>query len=304
MPQHSSSYIVLLSVGFDSDAPKYAAQPTACVTLIPEEVKERGDGCPFSVFVMRCIGSQPTLGWEYCGDYVVHQPDIEAFPLARSVTPDCKSAILHDIKHSLRREKGEWHYWLDYWQDIIMSKCERDPTLPGTALMRAVNEEPEPDDSGDEREERLERERREKATDAAKARALGLDKLSKQIHDATLALESSATTVNKEKLLGAEMAFAEKLICYDDFYGTVAIKFHSYDEEVYNYVKAGETTKNKHNKKRAKGEECAKASDWYNIYDQRVEGCNNGSTKKRKGSGMKGSESVKKMKEPMESEKE
>ena len=55
---------------------------------------------------------------------------------------------------------------------------------------------------------------------------------------------------------------------------------------MYSFVKEGETTKNKYNKTRAPGEPCAKASDWYNVMDQQVEGGNakeiKKTTKKRK----------------------
>lgn len=60
------------------------------------------------------------------------------------------------------------------------------------------------------------------------------------------------------------------LLELNEFYRDKVINFVEYDETLYEYVKEGETTRNKHGKKRQPGEPCAKASDWYNIFDQRV----------------------------------
>ena len=202
---------------------------------------------PFSVFVMRSVKGS-TLGWEYCGEYVLLN-DLKGFIGAHCVTETTKKFILNDIKMSLNRVNGEWHKGLERRRAKILKECERDQSPPGpTRLIRLANNEPEPDDEGKEREERLDRESREKASDAAKARALGLD--------------------NKDL---SEMEFAKRLVHYDDFYGSYSIKFVNYDEEMYDFVKEGMTTKNKYNKKRAEDEPCANASDWYNIMDQQLE---------------------------------
>jgi hypothetical protein len=70
---------------------------------------------------------------------------------------------------------------------------------------------------------------------------------------------------------------AKLLVEFDPFYESDIIEFIRYDEEIYNYVKEGETTtKNYLNKSRKKGTDehtraAAKASDcWYAIYDTYV----------------------------------
>lgn len=202
---------------------------------------------PFSVFVMRCV-NQTTLGWEYCGEYKRPVDDLEGMTAALSVSCASKKFITNDILHSLSRANGEWHESIQWYRDKIAALCESDSSPPGpTWLIRYVKNEPEPDDEGSEREERLERESREKASRAAKARALELDK--EELPDNT---------------------FVERLVEWDPFYENKAIEFVRYDEEMYNFVKEGETTKNKLNKKRNRGEPCALASDWYNIHDQRL----------------------------------
>ena len=107
------------------------------------------------------------------------------------------------------------------------------------------NPNPDPNDKGKERQDREDREKREKSNLAAKARALGLD---------------------NEQL--SEIEFTKRLVYLDEYYELSSIKFVEYDEEMYEFVKDGETTKNCHNKPRKSGEECAKALDWYKIYDQ------------------------------------
>jgi hypothetical protein len=70
---------------------------------------------------------------------------------------------------------------------------------------------------------------------------------------------------------------AQKIVLnMNEFFGDHVIKFVGYDEQIYEYVKAGETTKNASGKSRRRGkngkycEPCAKASDWYNKLDQKV----------------------------------
>mmetsp|Transcript_47128 Transcript_47128/g.98811 ORF Transcript_47128/g.98811 Transcript_47128/m.98811 type:complete len:655 (+) Transcript_47128:94-2058(+) len=249
-------YAMAYNCQWNFGAPKYAGQPSGHVTLYPgpddDYVDDEYDPekCPFSVFVMRTV-KQTTLGWEYCGEYVLLDV-LKGTTRAHNVSQDDKKFIFNDIKKSLERENGLWHDHIEYLREKIMEKCERDPSKPGpTRLIRLgfIRNEPEPEDEGKEREERLERESREKATDAAKARALGL---------------------NKKNL--SHIEFARRIIHYDDFYGSYSIKFVKYDEEMYDFVKNGMTTKNKRNKKRAENEPCAKAIDWYNIMDQQIEG--------------------------------
>ena len=230
-----------------SGAPSYAGEPYGHVTMLPDMEDEYDpEKCPFSVFVMRYVGSS-TLGWEYCGEYVLFN-DLRGTTAASNVSQTSKAFIISDIKKSLQRDNGYWHEGIKYKRAHIMEECARDPSPPGpTRLIRFINNDPEPDDEGEERKERIEKEDKERATNAAKARALGLD---------------------NENLSAIE--FAKRLVHYDDFYGSYAIQFVRYDDDMYDFVKDGMTTKNKHNKKRAANEPCAKASDWYNIMDQQT----------------------------------
>mmetsp|Transcript_4873 Transcript_4873/g.12229 ORF Transcript_4873/g.12229 Transcript_4873/m.12229 type:complete len:212 (+) Transcript_4873:1210-1845(+) len=200
-----------------------------------------------------------TLGWEYCGEYMLLD-DLKGTTAAYCISVRNKKFILQDINKSLSRLNGYWKDGIQYWRDKIRVTCENDSSRAGPArLIRLANKEPEPDDGGREREERLDRESREKATSAAKARALGLD---------------------DEGLSHTE--FARRLMDYDDFFGSYAIKFVRYDESMYDFVKDGMTTKNMRNKRRAEDEPCAKASDWYNIMDQQLEENDRREKKQRK----------------------
>jgi len=67
-------------------------------------------------------------------------------------------------------------------------------------MIRFINKELEPNNEGKEQEDKLDRESRERATDAAKARALGLD---------------------NEDL--SDIDFENQLIHYDAFYDSYAI---------------------------------------------------------------------------------
>jgi len=252
-------YCMAYNCMFNFGAPKYAGQPSGHVSMYPW-VDADGDDpetCPFSVFVMRWVKGS-TLGWEYCGEYILLN-DMKGTTAARFVTPRSKKCILNAIKTSLSRTNGSWHSHIKTWRRRIAEKCEKDPTLPGPRLIRLINDELEPNDEGRKREERLDRESHEKATSAAKARALGLD-------DESL----------------SDMEFARRLMDYDDFFGSYAIKFVRYDESMYDFVKDGMTTKNMRNKRRAEDEPCAKASDWYNIMDQQLEENDRREKKQRK----------------------
>ena len=231
-------------------APRYAGQPSGHVGMFP---RPRDDydalTTPFSVFVQRLGKGHSTLGWEYCGEYILFD-DLKGIQAAHTVSLACKKQRLFDIQKSIKRPNGCWHDKLAEYRREILNACKLDSSPPGPQrLIRFINDEPEPNDEGKDREERLDRESRERASDAAKARALGLD--------------------NPEL---SDIEFAKRLIHYDPFYGSYAIKFVRYDEEMYNFVKKGMTNKNKDNKMRASGETtCAKASDWYNIMDMQLD---------------------------------
>mmetsp|Transcript_9433 Transcript_9433/g.17067 ORF Transcript_9433/g.17067 Transcript_9433/m.17067 type:complete len:124 (+) Transcript_9433:187-558(+) len=121
-----------------------------------------------SVFCF-CYGQSSTLGWEYCGEYVLLD-NLKGTTRAPCVSQESTKFILNDITQSLKRAKGEWHRSINIRRERIMEECKRDASPPGpTRLIRFINEESEPEDEGKEREDRLDGERREKATNAAKA---------------------------------------------------------------------------------------------------------------------------------------
>ena len=60
------------------------------------------------------------------------------------------------------------------------------------------------------------------------------------------------------------------LVELDEFYNEHAITFVNYREDVYECVKQGVTYRNAQGKIKQAGQDCAKASDWYNYYDSKV----------------------------------
>ncbi|KAL7543751.1 hypothetical protein ACHAXR_013443 [Thalassiosira sp. AJA248-18] len=251
-------YAMAYNCQWNFGAPKYAGQPSGHVTMFPEEDGYDPLTTPFSVFVMRSV-KQSSLGWEYCGEYILLDY-LQGTTRAHCVSSISKQCIIRDIQQSLNCAGGNWHGYIEYLRNKILKTCESDSSPPGpTRLIRLVNNEPEPNYEGKECDDRLDRESREKASSAAKARALRLD-------DGDL----------------SNIDFAKRLTHYDDFYASYAIKFVSYDESMYNFVKDGMTTKNKRNKRREENEPCAKALDWYNIDDQQLEGIDREARKKRK----------------------
>lgn len=65
---------------------------------------------------------------------------------------------------------------------------------------------------------------------------------------------------------------AEKVVYWEGFYHSRLVEFVNYDDDMYDFVKAGETTRNKHGNKKKNCELCAMASDWYDKHDQMVGG--------------------------------
>ena len=203
----------------------------SAVVLRNTQVNLRGmsQSFPGMTNTIHSVGQSSTLGWEYCGEYVLLD-NLRKTTRAHCVSQESKKFILNDITQVLKRAKGEWHTSIKIRRDRIMEECKRDTSPPRPIrLIRFINEEPEPEDEGKERENRLDRESREKSMNAAKARALGLD-------------DEDLTDID----------FAKRLIHYDDFYGSYAIKFDRYDEEVYHFVKNGMTTKNEQTEKEQK----------------------------------------------------
>ncbi|EJK54092.1 hypothetical protein THAOC_26350, partial [Thalassiosira oceanica] len=70
-------------------------------------------------FAIACMGGT-TIGWEYCGEL---EDDIAGITAAASVSRECKTFILSDIRHSLSRPGGKWHGILDSYRDDIIDLC-------------------------------------------------------------------------------------------------------------------------------------------------------------------------------------
>jgi HRD ubiquitin ligase complex, ER membrane component len=193
----------------------------------------------FSVFVKRTV-KQQCLGWEYCGEYRSDEDALVGVQSAHTVPKATKDIILSIVLESLNRANGEWKSRLEEWKERISQWCKEDSSPAGPKWLVDGHSGPRSDE-----------ETKEKASNAARARALGF------CENITLA------------------QLAKLLVEYDPFYESDIIEFIRYDEEIYNYVKAGETTKNYLNKSRKKGTDertkaAAKASDWYAIYDTYV----------------------------------
>mmetsp|Transcript_20299 Transcript_20299/g.40774 ORF Transcript_20299/g.40774 Transcript_20299/m.40774 type:complete len:174 (-) Transcript_20299:1113-1634(-) len=164
---------------------------------------------------------------------------------------------------------GKWNESISWWKTELKNLCTSDKRPAGPTRLKRLavalgfkewsNIDPDPMDTGKERQDREEKEIREKASSAAKARALGLD---------------------DEEL--SNICIAKRLVYFDDFYESYSIKFVRYDEDMYNFCKEGETTKNKSNRKRHPEEPCAKADDWYAIFDQMMAENDRSTKRKRK----------------------
>jgi hypothetical protein len=82
----------------------------------------------------------------------------------------------------------------------------------------------------------------------------------------------SLISLSLDKVNMSDEEFAEKVVHWEKFLSDTIVKFVSYDEDMYAFVKEGETTHNKHGKKMKDGESCAKASDWYDELDKMAGG--------------------------------
>lgn len=70
----------------------------------------------------------------------------------------------------------------------------------------------------------------------------------------------------------SDYEFVEKVVYWQGFLPHKSVKFVRYDEKMYEFVSDGFTTRDKDGKIRnVSGKPPAKASDWYNELDQRVE---------------------------------
>lgn len=67
--------------------------------------------------------------------------------------------------------------------------------------------------------------------------------------------------------------FVKKVARWEKFYEHTPVEFVRYDEDMYEFVKQGETTHDADGKlAKSTGKPCANASDWYAVLDQIVDG--------------------------------
>lgn len=230
-----------LTVGCYSDiwqgyvAPQFAGSD-GFVDWVPEKVE---DGKEIALFMRRSLtkphanSEGKLLGWEYCGVYKYGgDPDIQDMhESALSFSPASKKKIATKVFESSKSEDGYGRYRLDHWRRELKGELMKDKSPPGPRWMI-------------ERRSPSEEERKERPYPlAARARALGF------------------------KATMTDEALSHLIVHLDENYTLVPIEFVRYDEAVYNYVKAGKTTKNGQGKKKENGEEAAKASDWYAFFD-------------------------------------
>jgi hypothetical protein len=86
--------------------------------------------------------------------------------------------------------------------------------------------------------------------------------------DSGEAEELRSLGLDNEQLSNDE--FVEKVVYWRGLLEQKYVKFVRYDEKMYDFIKDGETTRNKRGKKRKCGEPPALASDWYGDLDKRV----------------------------------
>ena len=228
------------------NGPKYAGQRTAAVTCFPEDLKE---GEAFSVFMKRSIGSK-LFGWEYCGQYrpLIDDDILSHGTNARLLDQSIKDKMAQDIVKSLRQSNhGFFYERMLTWRRFITEEIEKyeGPKAPAWWV-----EKREPTD---------EEKKKYPYPKEIAARALALGFYN------TISLEEFAKKIYVE---------------LDERYEEDIVEFVEYSEDMYNYVKDGESNRDAMGKSRTKkysrkkiwndsfDGECAKASDWYNKYDQ------------------------------------
>jgi hypothetical protein len=216
------------------DGPKYACQDCAHVACVPDMQNA------FSVFMNRTLkNGRDSLGWEYCGEYICTDPesDIVTWTSAHTLTRSQRNKMITDIVSSCKNCNGDWKQDMMGWRKGLAATLLTDPT-PATAAPLWMIKDRLPTSA--------ELEDVSPVSLAARARAFGF-----------------RPGISTKKL-------AEIVVRLDEFHLSKPIKFVSYDESVYNYVCAGETTRNPRGKQKRDGEPCAKASDWYAHLDQQI----------------------------------
>ena len=152
-----------------------------------------------------------------------------------------RDEIVRHILKSLKFPDAVWHKELSWWRQKFTYYLENDPS-PAADAPIWFREDRKPTIAELDNWKEM---GNKKKSMAARARVVGYHS---EMSDKDL---------------------VEALVRFDEFHSSEALRFVEYDERVYNYVKAGETNFNAAGKRRADGEPCAKASDWYAYYDQK-----------------------------------
>ena len=255
---------VAYSSVWNPKGPQFAGQPRAAVTSVFWSDE------PFSVFMMRALPGKPTLGWEYCGDYKGCLEDDDILGITGSVQNKgevTKKCLLSDILQSLSGPGGDWHEPIKCWRELILNEIEQEGIEDAKAKSRIEylrrNLDGQETKSLRKELQKLERILQKKEEILEEWRA---DR--KSGRRPSLAVRSQELGFSHDM---PDKDLARLILEFDEFYKEKLIEFVGYNEEIYNYVKDGETTKNAKNKTRESCEPCAKASDWYAIIDQQVE---------------------------------
>lgn len=232
---------IAYSDSWQRDGPKYAGQRFASVDYLPRDANGSIDPRPFSVFMKRTIkNAAVTLGWEYCGEYEPTDPEeeMEVYRSAHNIEPHHKA--------KMKKQTLASHAWgkssIARWRRTLTLVLEKDNSPAEMAPLwmreRRAPTMAELDQDRDEKQAPL----------AARARALGFK------------LEGG----NSDKEI------VDIMFELDEKHQCKPIQFVRYNEKLYGFVKDGPTALNKFGKKRKPGEQCALASDWYNVHDQKV----------------------------------
>ena len=223
---------------WNPSGPKWAGMETASVGDYPPDLEE---GESFAVFMKRTLNNSTEFGWEYCGHYRLIDPEMVFFS-AHALSDGAKAKMVHDIVESIKRPQRYWISRVAKWRAKLTSALEIDHSEPGPPWM-VEGRIPTYEETTVQRD----------ADDrpivyslAARARALGFH----------------------PHVPGEELA--KIMVQLDEFHGETTIRFVEYKEEMYDFVKDGETSRNAQGKPRKNGEPCAKASDWYSCLDQHI----------------------------------
>ena len=225
-------------------APQWAGQERACVDYLDEALKKRKE---FALFMRRSLTSFAAnvksggklLGWEYCGNYVYNgHEEMEEF--GPSWDRATRFSLASKAKHaaalydSSKSPIGYGRYQLDYWRERLSDELKRDPSPAGPQWLV--------EGRGPTDEET----KAKPSSVAARGRALNF----------------------RENM--SDQTLASLVVELDEVYLNYPIRFVQYDENIYNYIVGGRTSRDAfgHKVGIAGSGQPATAQAWYNFLDQ------------------------------------